>query len=445
MAPLYTSPNGTAKSSADGSPALPPPARQEIHTDTNGTENGQADGDLPRFSGPDRTFHESKGGYGELAKVKALFQKHYYYSDTNVIDLVLGVVAGNHLDIDPIWLHLIGAPSSGKTELLLSLMGLEEAVFVSDFNRNSLISGYKDPNAKGKKAKQEDYSLLPQLDGKVVVTKDFSIIHDKPRDERAAILSILRDVYDGHASRALGNSGLKGYFSKFNYLTGMTPDVEKSWNLNTLGERFLMYRMQIEDRREHTRKALCELDNSASKQIRTELQEAVKSFMNGLKRIRPTVTDAMKDKIIDLADLLSTCRTYVYRDQKGDLPCLPQAELATRVAKQLIRVGKSVAIVRGREQVTDEEFKIMKRIALDSLPANRREILNLLWQHGEIEKPVEVFSQTISRLSKTTLRREIENLAELGAVLRIKKEGETTTYYRLHERYQEYCKSIGGL
>src|ERR1700733_4232335 len=65
------------------------------------------------------TFRESKGGgiSPELATLKALFKKHYYFSDEDVIDLVLGIVAGNHIDSDPIWLHLISAPSGGKTEL----------------------------------------------------------------------------------------------------------------------------------------------------------------------------------------------------------------------------------------------------------------------------------------------------------------------------------------
>jgi hypothetical protein len=124
-----------------------------------------------------------------LKRLKALFKKHYYFSDEDVIDLVLGVVAGNDFDSDPIWLHLIAPPSSGKTELLYSIFSCDVTYFLSDFTANSLISGYKDREemkiAAMEGTEPEDYSLLPKLNGKVVVTKDFSIIHDKPAETRA--------------------------------------------------------------------------------------------------------------------------------------------------------------------------------------------------------------------------------------------------------------------
>src|SRR5262245_2946594 len=53
-----------------------------------------------------------------LLVIHAHFQEHYYYKDTDAIDVVLAIPAGNHLDMDPAWLQLIAAPSSGKTELL---------------------------------------------------------------------------------------------------------------------------------------------------------------------------------------------------------------------------------------------------------------------------------------------------------------------------------------
>ncbi len=335
----------------------------------------------------------------------------------------MGVVAGNHFDSDSIWLHLISAPSGGKTELLYSVFDCDETYFLSDFTPNSLISGFRD-EADGKGANATDYSLLPKLNGKVVITKDFSLIHDKPSETRAQILSILQDVYDGYASRALGNSEGKGYHSHFNYLTGMTPDIEKSWSLNTLGERFLMYRIKIESRRDHARQALLNArdKNKGSMAVRKEIQKAVKQFMDGLPRITPEVDDEMVEKIIDLAEVLSNCRTYVHRDRNDDMHCLPQAELASRVSKQLMRIGQSVALVRGKQTVTEEEFKIMKRIALDSLPTNRRHLLAVLWDHRKHSEPLETFSSKVSRIAKTTVGRELENLSELKAVARVKNQ-----------------------
>jgi hypothetical protein len=446
-----------------------------------------------------------------------MFKRHYYFSDDDIIDVVLGVVAGNHFDNDPLWLYLISPPSGGKTELLMSLQMCPETYFLSDFTAASLISGYKDPEGKKSSSKGEtkneseselsegaeqvamhfgdepsddvepeeqkpatpgddDYSLLPLLNGKVLITKDFSIIHDKPAETRSQVLAILRDVYDGYASRKVGNSHTKGYHSRFNYLAGMTPDIEKSWSLNTLGERFLMYRIKIDNRREHAKRALlnARAETTGSLAIREELQRAVKEFMEGVERTRPDVDDDMVERILDLSEILATCRTYVHRDKKDEIHCLPQAELASRVSKQLLRVGQSVALVRGKSRVGEAEFSVMKRIALDSLPTNRRLLLAALWECWDPKRnpetgkttvtmnPLKTFSANVTRISETSVRRELDNLAEVGAVKRNKgqvagesdkkkKDGSpklvktTQTTYRLTDEFARYCKNVGGI
>jgi hypothetical protein len=215
--------------------------------------------------------------------------------------------------------------------------------------------------------------------------------------------------------------------------------------------------MKIENRREHARRALMNArdDGQGSIGIRARLQKAVKAFMDRVPRTVPRVTDEMLEKILDLAEILSTCRTYVHRDRNDDIPCLPQAELAARVGKQLMRVGQSVASVRGKPTVTDDEFRIMKRIALDSLPTNRRHLLSALWDTVGRPEALDAFAKKVSRIAKTTVRRELENLAELGAVRRTSGQVAVTvgrgavkttkTFYRLTEDFVRYCKNIGGI
>lgn len=429
----------------------------KIRSKSKPSSNGKAHAPTPRKKKPDSSRGEyiarknriSKGESVTLEQLKNEYQENYYFSDPEVIDIVLGIVASNHFDSDPIWLHLISAPSGGKTELLLSLMECEETYFISDFTANSLISGYKDEGkkSKDKKAKQtEDFSLLPKLNGKVAITKDFTLIHQKPSEARSQILSILRDVYDGYASRALGNSQAKGYHSRFNYLTGMTPDIEKNWSLNTLGERFLMLRIQIEDRREHARQSL--RNANKSNEIRKKLQAKVKSFIESIpKDIEPEVPEGMEEKILDLADLLSTCRTFVYRERNDEMTFLPVAELASRVLKQLLRVGQAVALVRGKTEVSDAEFQVMKRIALDSLPTNRRHILKAL-SDQESPQEIKTFEQATG-LSKTSVKRLLEDLRSLKVVKRHKLKNVSKTKppmgYVLSKQFQAYCRNIGGI
>jgi hypothetical protein len=423
---------------------------------------------------------EIPGGSTEasLEDVREAFLSRYYFSDPDVIEVVLGVVAGNHIDTDPIWLHLIGPPSSGKTELLMSLFTWPACYFLSDLTANTLISGYREPpktlkvllGGKDDKDKEEDeeekdFSLLPELNRKVLVTKDFSLIHEKPWETRAQILSVLRDVYDGYSSKRVGNNRTKGYKSRFNYLTGMTPDIEKSWNVNTLGERFLLYRIQIKDRMEHARQALRNArdGDKGSEKIRSELQAIVHQFLSELPQGKvPTVSDEMIELILSLAEVLSTCRTYVHREKNDDITSLPQAELASRVSKQLMRVGQSLALVRGKDEVTADEFNVMKRIAMDSLPAVRRLLLYSLWNRYGLPEPLEIFAHDVNIISKTTVRRELENLMVLGAVRKTKvqetveskkkkKDGTRKKSkivkdgYRLSDAFTRHCQHIGGV
>lgn len=408
-----------------------------------------------------------------LDTLKQQFRNHYYFSDDNVIDVVMGVLAGNHFDSDPIWLYLISPPSSGKTELLLSTMGCSDTYFLSDFTANSLISGYREQprvqsteDGSDQEEVVEEFSTLPLLNGKVLVTKDFTLIFQKPAETRAQIFSILRDIYDGYSSRDFGNSQKKEFHSRFNYLAGMTPDIEKSWSTITLGERFLLYRIDIQDRRAHARRAI---RNSLGNKdegvtmVRLELQAAVKEFVEGVKRTEPTASEETIERIIDLADLLATCRTHVHRESNDDITAPPQPELASRVGKQLMRLCRSLAVVRCKPEVTEDELVVAKRITLDSLPANRRLLLGALWEfHKKGFRDLDAFALRVPHVSKNTVRRELENLAQLGVVDHLKtsvaseskktradgtaKELKTVkTFYRLSNKFASYCQNAGGV
>ena len=158
----------------------------------------------------------------------------------------------------------------------------------------------------------------------------------------------------------------------------------------------------------------------------------------------------MKERILDLADLLSTCRTYVHRERNDEMTFLPLPELSSRVAKQLLRVGQSVALVRDKTRVSEDEFSIMKRIALDSLPTNRRHLVKALWDRRKLLRPLEVF-ENATGLAKTTTRRGINDLRALGVVLQRKgqvagKSNKTKKdFFVLTKTFREYCENVGGI
>jgi hypothetical protein len=431
-----------------------------LHQTVNRVKDYASGNPKAASSDPFSTSRKNQG-VGEanpkLAKLKATFCRHHHFEDTSVIDVTLACVAANDMDLDPLWLHLVSAPSSGKTELLMALQDCPQTVFISDFTPNSLVSGYRDPPQEGKKGKKhkrpepaKDYSLLPVLDGKLLITKDFSVLHSKPYEARAQILAQLRDAYDGYHSRKVGNDDLKGFHARFNYLTGMTPDIERGWSLNTLGERFLLFRMNVKNRLAHARRALeaCKQDKT---KVRDELKGAVQEFFAKLKPVKPECDADMTDRVVHLAEIVAVGRTYIHREKNDDVVYIPQAEMPTRVAKQLLRLGLGLAMIRERETLTDEEFRVMKRVAFDSLPGNRRLLLDALWENRGKWQGIDIFLAKLSRISKTTVLREFKNLVELGVVEQSTQEitlGKGTTrrtIYRMTKTFVGYCGKVGGL
>ena len=59
------------------------------------------------------------------------FGKHYLIVDREAIEIILATVVGNLIGGDPLWILLVGASSSGKTELLNMFIDHANKLFIS--------------------------------------------------------------------------------------------------------------------------------------------------------------------------------------------------------------------------------------------------------------------------------------------------------------------------
>ena len=119
-------------------------------------------------------------------------RKHLLLDDYTVVDIILAVVIANLFKTDPLWMLIIGASSTAKTELLAALDGLPMMFFISDLTTNTLVSGKKDA------------SLLPRLTDKIICMKDFTTILSKRPDDLKIIMGHLREVYDQKFTKSYG-------------------------------------------------------------------------------------------------------------------------------------------------------------------------------------------------------------------------------------------------
>ncbi len=302
-----------------------------------------------------------------LEEVKQVFKKWLFLKDDNLIDVSLAVIVANYfLDADPLWL-LIVAPSSGaKTEVLRSLDGCRNVYFLSNLTKATLVSGQKGEN---------DASLLPKLSSHILVMKDFTTVLEMRADDKAEILAQLREIYDGKYEKAFGTGKVFKWKGHVGFLAGVTTAIDDSLLVKqVLGERFILYRTIHEDRKSMTRQAL--RNTGKEKDMRNDLNQIFKDFLNQFQKVDRLLNcpDNIEENIIYLADLTAVARSSVPREGTGDriIKYVPDPELPPRLAKQFKLLACGLALVREKGHVTDDEYYILKKIAFDTVPKQRK-------------------------------------------------------------------------
>jgi ABC-type lipoprotein export system ATPase subunit len=80
----------------------------------------------------------------DINKLISEYQAIYYLEDTAIIPLLCAVVLSNRMMGDPVWLMVVGGSSSGKTELLNMITGIQKYVTeISMLTSNTFLSGMK--------------------------------------------------------------------------------------------------------------------------------------------------------------------------------------------------------------------------------------------------------------------------------------------------------------
>jgi hypothetical protein len=78
-------------------------------------------------------------------------QEWLYYPDPQPLYVVLGTMAANMMKGNPVWMMLIGAPSSGRSLILNALKDIPRTHFADNVSGPASLlsgSGKKDRNAK---------------------------------------------------------------------------------------------------------------------------------------------------------------------------------------------------------------------------------------------------------------------------------------------------------
>lgn len=310
---------------------------------------------------------------------------------------------------DPIWLLVVAPPSSGKTTLLESFLGTDQyCKAISKFTSQTLISGLRGPDGR-------DLSLLPELNGLVVVIKDYTTIKRLPATTQEELYGILRDIYDGHTCVIYGN-GQRREFENINFsiIAGVT-DIIHGDSRATLGERFLKVNLLGEhfDQEGLIRAAIRGNEDKAS---RTEaIQRSVLGFLDRsiTQEDLPDLSGYHETRLAALAQIVAALRATVERGREGIL-YRPRAEIGGRLAVQLTRLAKCLCFVFRKETIDSEVFRLVQKVALDSATEFNLEVVQVL-ANSKVPLTADTIGEKLS-LAGRTVRYKLDDLLELRVV-----------------------------
>lgn len=353
-----------------------------------------------------------------LAAALEVFHRWLYLPDDDQVVAALGAVAANLVPGDPLWLLFVGPPGSGKTETINPLAHLPYVHPVATFTEASLLSG----SPKREVAKDAKGGLLRTMgDFGIIMAKDFSGVLSMNRDARAQLLSALREVYDGSWTRRVGTDGGREltWRGKAGLVGAVTPSIDRHHAvMGALGERFVLYRISVDDPKAQARRALANRGHGQA--MRAELAEAVETVIALVDTEAPprALTDSEIDLLIDLAAFVVQARSAVERDgYDREVVVMPSAEAPGRLVHALS------ALLAGCEAVGADDatcWRIVTKAAWDSVPDIRRRMLWHLHDHPD-QRLADVVATT--GVPRTTAERCLDDLVLLHLVDR-RKDGD---------------------
>lgn len=334
--------------------------------------------------------------YKELEEI---FTKYLYLEDKpDFLKVVLATVIANRLDTIPVWLMVIANASAGKSEILGSLSGSKEVFMLSMISPASLISFDK----------QTDSSLLPKINGKVVVIRDASTLATIHPNFRSYVFSQLRSAFDGQLERSTG-LGIKTYKAKFGMIVAATPAIEHFRSMESLlGERFLNFRPEVSVSEDVWEKI--KMTKTKHSALKEKLTEAVATF---LKEVKTPDSLSFPDEIKELSKSLALLRTTVLRDGYSKELLLPieAGEYPLRCAKQMSALYTALLTITSH----DEALAILRRVAKHSIPLIRIRVIKAILNNIDT---LPLLANHLG-LSEPYIYRIIEELVRLNAIEKV--------------------------
>lgn len=370
--------------------------------------------------------------------------KHLGENRDYVIKTILAVFISTFIEKkEPLWLMIVGNPSSNKTTLVDLLEPLNEVYKLDTMTAN--------PFSSGQRAKEKPQDLLPLLDNKCFIIKEYGTLFGRSDEMVKQLISDLVAIYDGDYSKHSPTRGTVRYKTYFSHLGCVTPMSLSSRQryMSAVGARFLFLRIEPLNE-EEKKSSVQKIWEDKVGMGKNEVSELICSFCvqlkeKLLKNEKVTFEEDIKQKLNNLASLTACARGIVISDKtsfKNDEGNTSyhyevtdiQIEEPFRALKQLKKFAKCLALVNGNYAVGDEEIQIVRRIVLSSMPIRRADILKV-FEFGHIFTAPKA-SKMLDKNYKT-VKKNFDELVALKILDSKKGENDNARLYSLKEEFKE--------
>lgn len=382
----------------------------DVHRRDDGTDeySARADDDTDSYLDDEEapTFKKLVGRY-----------RKYLSMDDEMIQALLFVVTIIYSQqvntSEPLWAYLVAPSGGGKSVLLSSVAGHRRTFYRSTVTPNSLVSGFRST---------ADPSLLPKVNGKTFIIKDFTATLAGPDFMFEETMAILRDAYDGDFTKSYGNDVVRSYRGlHFSIVAGVTPMIHSKPQA-MMGERFLKFCMRdvsFDSKVERLLATARTPDEDASMQ--SDLQEIMARFLSRklVGGDLSPIPGKFRMRIAGLALLVAQLRASVQRDARDPDRLLyrPEAETGNRPMRQLCKLAQVVRWVLRKDEYDEEVWSFVQRVALDSCVGFNIEILRAIGGSAGGRLTVGDLSAAL-RVSSSTITRSLHDLEALGVLKR---------------------------
>lgn len=326
----------------------------------------------------------------KLSTLKKRMREHLYMEDEDILDVIMAASITNVMKLgQPVWLVIIGAPSSGKTQYIAPLefaqpAGKKIIHEVTDITPNTFLSG-----SLTSKDKSFEPSLLKRIGGHgILLFPDLTALFSKETQTLHEILGQLRHIYDGHLTKLTGNQEPITWKGNLGIIGASTASLYRHFEeIADMGERFMYYRMKPYDVDKAVDKSLSrELYGQAlDEHIGTLYAEYIQNVIQG--HTAPAVfTDEDNKKIKEMAKLAAVIRTSVHtNDRTNEVDRIPEPEMPMRTALQLRGLALGMCIMNesenGSPTLTEKNFRALEWCAFSLANDERRKTLQALSEY----------------------------------------------------------------